>query len=333
VKIISWTYLQVESVDGPVARCAIVSGLHDPLSRRIVQPNTLAAVGIKPGNSPLRLRFIAFKDKSPGAGYTLTARTVPNGTIRDVGMTDRTGRIVLKPGFADGLVVLRLLAGNVEPVAEVPIMPGESAEERSIPFDPKYQSVALEAEVDSIRDEVVDLIALRARLEARMKARLEGEDWVGLEETIQEFGRLTPRDEYAKKIAEIKDRAAKQQFETRTAILTRNAQAQISDVQAMVDRYLDDDTIRAYRRALEEGRLEIAQKEKDKVKAAAALARSQRTAEQTARALKKAPPPTARTANTSAAGSRPGVPSRGGAAAKAPAPKSNPPAAGPAVPF
>ncbi len=148
VKIISWTYLQVESVDGPVARCAIVSGLHDPLSRRIVQPNTLAAVGIKPGNSPLQLRFVAFKDKSPGAGYTLTARTVPNGTIRDVGMTDRTGRIVLKPGFADGLVVLRLLAGNVEPVAEVPIMPGESSEERTIPFDPKYLSVALEAEVE-----------------------------------------------------------------------------------------------------------------------------------------------------------------------------------------
>ena len=75
-------------------------------------------------------------------------------------MTDRGGRIVLKPGFADGLVILRLLAGNVEPVREFPIMPGESSEERTIPFDPRYQCVALEAEVDSLRDEVVDLIAL-----------------------------------------------------------------------------------------------------------------------------------------------------------------------------
>ncbi len=101
-----------------------------------------------------------------------------------------------------------------------------------------------------------------------MKARLEGEDWNGLQETIQEFGRLTPRDEYAKKIAAIKDRATKQQYETRTAILTHNAQAQINDVEAMIDRYLDDDTIRGYRRAIEEGRLEIAEKEKAKVKAA-----------------------------------------------------------------
>ena len=41
-------------------------------------------------------------------------------------MTDRSGRIVLHPGFANGLVILRLLAGNVEPMVELPIMPGES---------------------------------------------------------------------------------------------------------------------------------------------------------------------------------------------------------------
>ena len=234
---------------GPVARCAIISGLNDPLSKRFIQPNTLAAVGIKPGNSPLRLRFVTFKDKTPGAGYTLTARPVPNGTTRELGMTDRGGRIVLKPGFADGLVILRLLAGNVEPVREFPIMPGESSEERTIPFDPKYQCVALEAEVDSLRDEVVDLIALRARLEARMKARLEGEDWEGLEEAVKEFDRLTPRDEYAKQLAELKERAAQQQAETKVAILTKTAQAQINDLQAMIDRYLDDEAIKAYREA------------------------------------------------------------------------------------
>ena len=118
--------------------CAIVTGLHDPFSKRFLQPNTLAAVGIKPGDSPLRLRFVTFRDKTPGAGYTLTARLVPSGAVREVGMTDRGGRIVLKPGFADGLVVLRLLAGNIEPVAEFPVMPGESSEERqTLPVRPR----------------------------------------------------------------------------------------------------------------------------------------------------------------------------------------------------
>jgi hypothetical protein len=270
VRIISWTYLRVESIDGPVARCAIVSGLRDPFSRRLIQPNSLAAVGIKPGHSPLRIRFLAFKDKAPGAGYTLTARPVPNGTIREVGMTDRSGRIVLKPGFADGLVILRLLAGNIEPVAEFPVMPGESSEERTIPFDPKPQSVALVAEVDAMRDEVVDLIALRARLEARMKARLEGEDWDGLAEALKEVSQLAPRDDYAKRLAELKDRATKEQAEKKVAILTKNTQAQINDLQAMIDRYLDDDVLRAYREALDRGKAEAGDKAKARAKAATA---------------------------------------------------------------
>jgi hypothetical protein len=272
VRIIPWTYLRVESVDGPTARCAIVSGRRDPLTQRILQPNTLAAVGIKPGKSPLRLRFVTLNEKAPGAGYTLTGRPAPNGTTRELGMTDRGGRIVLKPGFADGLVILRLLAGSIEPVAEFPVMPGETSEERTIPFQPKYECVALETEVDSLRDEVVDLIALRARLEARMKVRLEGEDWDGLAEALKEASHLPPRDDYAKGLAALKERATKEQAETKKAILTKNAQAQINDVQAMIDRYLDDDVLRAYQEALDRGKAEAGDKAKVAAKAATAKA-------------------------------------------------------------
>ncbi len=324
VKIIPWTYLRVESVDGSVARCAIVSSLNDPLTRRMLQPNTLAAVGIKPGNSPLPLRFVTAKDKTPGAGYTLTARTVPNGAIREVGMTDRTGRIVLKPGFADGLVILRLLAGNIEPVREFPIMPGESSEERTIPFDPKYQSVALEVEVDTLRDEVVDLIALRARLEARMKARLEGEDWVGLEDAIKEFNRLTPREEYVKKLAEIKERATKQQILEKVGILTKNAQAQINDLQAMIDRYLDDEAIKAYREAHDKGLAEMGEKEKAKLKAAADAARAAKAAEAAIREAERAAKAAPKTKAAPAARPKPAETNK---------PGSNPPVQGPTVPF
>ena len=137
VSPIAHTYLQVESIEGPVAQCAIISALGDPLSRRMARPNSLAAVGLKPGNSPITLRFVTRPDQVPAAGYLLTARLVPDGQPRELGLTDRGGRIVLKPGFARGLVILRLVAGNVEPMVELPIMPGESTEPRPIAFDPK----------------------------------------------------------------------------------------------------------------------------------------------------------------------------------------------------
>jgi hypothetical protein len=270
---IPFTYLQVNSVEGPVARCAIISPMRDPLTSRMTRPNSLAALGLKPGNSPVKLRFVTKPDLTPAAGYTLTARRVPDGQPRELGTTDRGGRIVLQPGFADGLVILRLLAGDVEPVVELPIMPGESRpDEQPIPFDPKPETVALESRVDSLRDEVVDLVAMRARLESRMKARLDGEDWNGLDSALKEFEKLTPRDQFAQRLGKLKDDAAHQQAELKKPILTKTAQAQVSDLQAMIDRYLDDETYKAYGDALERARADQGAKEKASAKKAAVAA-------------------------------------------------------------
>ena len=271
LKII-WTYLQVESVEGAVARSAIITGLRDPLTKRYSRPNSLAALGLKPGNSSLTFRFVSGPDEIPAAGYTLTARLVPDGQSRELGTTDRAGRIVLKPGFARGLVMLRLVAGSVEPIREFPIMPGESAEERKIPVDLKPLTAALESQLDSLRDQVVDLVALRARLETRMKARLEGEDWAGLDDALKEFSRLPPRDIYAQQLTQLKDDAAHQQAELKTAVLTKTAQAQITELQSMIDRYMEDDAFRAYSEAVAKYRSETAAKTKAEAKKAAAAA-------------------------------------------------------------
>ena len=61
---IPFTYLQVESVEGPVARCAIISPMRDPLSKRMARPNSLAALGLKPGNTPVKLRFVTKPDQA-----------------------------------------------------------------------------------------------------------------------------------------------------------------------------------------------------------------------------------------------------------------------------
>jgi hypothetical protein len=271
LKII-WTYLQVELVEGAVARSAIITGLRDPLTKRYSRPNSLAALGLKPGNRSLTFRFVSGPDEIPAAGYTLTARLVPDGQSRELGTTDRAGRIVLKPGFARGLAMLRLVAGSVEPIREFPIMPGESAEERKIPVDLKPLTAALESQLDSLRDQVVDLVALRARLETRMKARLEGEDWAGLDDALKEFSRLPPRDIYAQQLTQLKDDAAHQQAELKTAVLTKTAQAQITELQSMIDRYMEDDAFRAYSEAVAKYRSETAAKTKAEAKKAAAAA-------------------------------------------------------------
>ncbi len=271
---IHFSYLQVEAVEGSVVRCSMVSIFSDPLTKRMVQPNSLVALGIKAGKMPTRLRFVTNPDKAPAAGYLLTARTLPNGVAQEVGTTDREGRIVVPAGFADSLVVLRLLAGNVEPMVEFPAMPGETTAERTIPFQPKPLTVTLETQLDSLRDEVIDLVAVRARLEARLKARYDGEDWAGIEAIMKEFYQLPSRGGFADRLTKLKEQAVEQQTTTKTAVLTKTAQAQLADVQALVDRYLDDEIFNGYADAVKRARSQAASEAKADAKKKAARARA-----------------------------------------------------------
>ncbi|MGE3820525.1 MAG: hypothetical protein AB7I30_14020 [Isosphaeraceae bacterium] len=252
IREIPYTYLRVESLEGGSTRCAFLSMFSDPFTGRVVQRTQLLALGTRPGSRPTSLRFLTLPDRAPAAGYALTARSVPDGLPREVGLTDREGRITLPPGLADGLTVFRLVAGGDEPMREFPLMPGVQEGELVVPpFDPRPLTVALESRLETLRDEVIDLVAVRARLEARLKARFEGEDWAGAEEALREFAALPPRESLADALTRLKDEATRKQAETKTAILTKTAQARVAELQGLIERYLDDDVFRGFADALD----------------------------------------------------------------------------------
>ncbi len=260
---IAYSYLTTESVEGSIARCAIISAFRDPLTQRIARPNTLAALGIKPGDSPLHLRFLNKTDKGAAAGYTLTERAAPDGPPREVGLTDRSGRITVEPGPTRGIVKLRLLAGGLEPLAEFPIMPGESSEEREITVDPLPLAAKYQVQLDALRDQVIDQVALRGRLERLMQARADGEDWAGLEQFLKEYAQLPAPSTFAETLKKMKDEATKQSYETtKTTVLTKNLQAQFSDLDALIGGYLADDAFVAYSEALKQKKADVAEASK-----------------------------------------------------------------------
>ncbi len=251
VRAIAYTFLRVEAAEAAGARCSVVSVYSNPLTNQVMQETSMVALGVKPGKSPTRLRFVTLPDKAPAAGYVLTARRYPDGQFHDIGTTDRGGRITVDPLFADGLLVFRLLAGSNEPMVEFPLMPGLDETERTIPpFDPKPMAVTLETRLDSLRDAVIDLVALRARLEARIKARFDGEDWAGAESALKEFSTLKSGQSFADELNRLKDEATRQQEKSRKAVLTKTAQAQLTDLETLILRYLDDEVFKAYADAL-----------------------------------------------------------------------------------
>jgi hypothetical protein len=230
-----------------------VSGLRDPLSKRVVGKNRLIALGLKPSTVPTRFRFMtAPPDAHPAAGYTLTVRRVPDGKPKEVGTTDREGRIVLPPGFADGLVVYRLLAGDIEPLVEFPGMPGETTDERIIKLNPLTQTVTLESRLTALKGEVLDQVAIRKRLEARLKSRFNAEAWDEIKTILTEYHKLRPRSAFVERLEGLREDAKKQQKETKKPVLTRTAQAQLDDAEGLIMQGIDDEIFAAYERGLKE---------------------------------------------------------------------------------
>lgn len=234
------SYLSVSEVEGPVARCQIVSRLSDPITRMVGRRNVVVARGVRPTANSTLLRFVAGPDRRPAAGYQLSARKWPDGPSREVGITGRDGSIEIPGGFIDGLMMLRLVAGGTEPMVEFPAMPGETAAVRTIPFLDRPETVALQAQVDALRDSILDVVARRKLLERRLEARVEGKDWPDVRATLDAFHKLPPAATFSEQLAQLREDAASRQEKSRTPILTKTAQARLAEVQAIIDGYLDD---------------------------------------------------------------------------------------------
>ena len=249
---VPYSYLRVEMIDGNAITCEIVRGVRDPLTRRVARKNKMIALGVKPAAAPTRLRFVQDADKQPASGYVVTARPYPTGPSREVGTTDREGRIVLAPGFAPGLVRLRLIAGKAEPMVDVPVMPGETPDERVIPFVPRPKTITLESRLDALKDSIIDVVAVRSRLERRMKSRLDSDtpDWEDVADSLKEYNTLPLRDTFVKKLESLEKEARASEKSLKTIIMTRGAMAQVADTRGLIDRYLDDDLFAAYADAL-----------------------------------------------------------------------------------
>src|SRR5690606_26191533 len=113
-----------------------------------------------------------------------------------------------------------------------------SAEEREIAIDPLPLAADYQVKLDALRDQIVDQVALRGRLERLMQARADGEDWEGLDALLKEYAKLPSSATFAETLKRLKDEATKRAYEaTKSTVLTKNLQARFSDLEGLIDGY------------------------------------------------------------------------------------------------
>ncbi len=250
IQDIDWSYLRVMRVDTPVARAQIVSALRRPLTGRTRRRNRLLALGLRPADVNTELTFLTKPDRLPAAGYRVTAQRYPNGQILEVGLTDRDGRVIIPPRFIDGLVRVRVIAGDREPLVEFPVMPGDTIQRRTLIIDPKPQVVTLQVRMTALIDRMLDTIASRSRLEKLMEIRAAGERWNDVRALIDQHDGLPNAERYQAELDALVTEAKAAQEEQRLAYWTPSTQRIAAEMQSMIDTYLNDEVIDEFREEL-----------------------------------------------------------------------------------
>ena len=240
-----WTYLKAGKPDTTGVNAQIISSFRDPVGRKYRQTNKLVALAFNPSDTATQLQFSQLMNtngtpvKHPVAGYKVEIHRWPDGEVQSTHVTDRDGRLKVEPPAGLEFFGVRLVGGAIEPLLDVPVLAGDQVP--AILADTKPAAIEFEQQLISFRDDVLDAIARRLVVEARLAERTKAEDWDRVAELLRAWKATPIASTYTNKLADWKVGAQKRQLAEKKAIFTQAAQALMAELEALVSRYEGQD--------------------------------------------------------------------------------------------
>ena len=188
---IPFTYLTVDSLEGPRLVCKLHSRQRSVLGGRSSKRAQKLALVIRPPESSTKLKLVSRDDdKRPLSGYEIFSRS-PNATSDQdstfLGLTDWRG-IVEIPPFDEGLRLIYVKRGS-RALMKLPIIPGLYDElETAVPDD----EARLNAEgiTNGFQIEILNLVAQRELLQAQIQSWIKDGQLEQARTSLQQFQRL-----------------------------------------------------------------------------------------------------------------------------------------------
>jgi hypothetical protein len=236
-----WTYLKAATPDDSGVSCQIISSFRDPVGRKYKQANKLVALAYNPSDTATQLQFSQLIQsngasvKHPVAGYKVEIHRWPDGEVASTHLTDREGKLTIDPPVGLEFFGVRLVGGSIEPLLDVPILAGDQVP--AILADTKPSAVEFEQKLIAFRDEILDGIARRLIIEARIADRTKAEDWDSVDGLLRAWKATPQGSAYSAKVSEWKVSAQKRQIQEKKAIYTQAAQALTAEIEALASRY------------------------------------------------------------------------------------------------
>jgi len=233
VSQVPWTYLTLEEMEGNVGRCQVHTGIRQPFGVRRRGRVEHLAIAIRQPPKPTRVRFYARHDKTQSlVGYEVFQRAADGQPSQSMGMTDAHGSILVRPG-EHGVTTL-LLRSDGKLLAKLPVAPGALAT-IEVPIADDTARLKAQATLTSLREQLIDLVARRNILVARVRDRLESGDFDEARKFLGELDALPGRAHFAQLLSTAERSGRNRSTEPR---VQANIEKMFADTRKLLGRFL-----------------------------------------------------------------------------------------------
>jgi hypothetical protein len=232
ISAIPWTYVEAVEVKDKPLEYHFQSGSRRPFMARRQSRVEQLAVGVRTDSAPTTLRLHARKDeKKPLVGYEVLAQTAGVETPTQVGLSDNAGRVIVPPGKSHIEMLLVKHGGQL--LAKLPVVPGATST-INVPLPDDDARLAAEARLAAIREDLIDVVARRNILIARVRQKIKKQDYKGAQELLQTLDDLQGKPQFNLKLTE-----AARQLRSNDPMMQRRIDQLFQQTQTLTSKFLD----------------------------------------------------------------------------------------------
>jgi hypothetical protein len=193
VRVVPWTLLEVAQRDGAKVHCQVHSAQHKPLASRTSLRVKRFALAVRPAARPTELTLqTPGESATPLVDYELVEQDAKSQEVSLLGRTNQQGRVEIPPAAAPFRLLYVRHGDRV--LARLPIIPGWQGQVTA-PINSDDARLAAAAFIATLRQEIVDTVARRQILAARLQRRIAASELDDAQKLLTEFQRLpTPHD-------------------------------------------------------------------------------------------------------------------------------------------
>lgn len=224
VKPLPWTYLTLKEQDSDKWLTDVHSGIRTPYGIRRRGRVQQLAIALRYPPDASRIRFHARHSKEQSlSGYEVFERNKEDEQSNLLGLTDSNGTIKIMPN--EQPVQVLFLRSDGQLLAKIPVAPG-AKEVIEVPVGDDPARLRAQAALVSLREELIDLVARRNILMARIRDRLKNGKVSEAQDLFSELDSLPSSSQFAQKID--------------TATNSKLNRSEDKRIQSRIDKMFDD---------------------------------------------------------------------------------------------